>query len=31
VSRRKRRDVVDRVAAALILETFLARRRNAPG
>ena len=31
VSRRKRRDVVDRVAAALILETFLARRRNVPG
>jgi putative Holliday junction resolvase len=28
VSRRKRRDVVDRMAAALILETFLARRRN---
>jgi putative Holliday junction resolvase len=26
---RKRRQVVDRVAAALILETFLARRRNA--
>ena len=28
VSRRKRREVVDRMAAALILETFLARRRN---
>jgi putative holliday junction resolvase len=28
VSRRKRRNVVDRMAAALILETFLARRRN---
>jgi putative holliday junction resolvase len=28
VSGRKRRQVVDRVAAALILETFLARRRN---
>jgi len=28
VSRRKRREVVDRIAAALILETFLARRRN---
>ncbi len=27
---RRRRQVVDRVAAALILETFLARRRNAP-
>lgn len=27
---RKRRQVVDRVAAALILETFLARRRNEP-
>lgn len=27
---RKRRQVVDRVAAALILETFLARRRNPP-
>ena len=30
VSRRKRREVVDRIAAALILETFLARRRNEP-
>lgn len=30
VSRRRRRDVVDRMAAALILETFLARRKNAP-
>jgi putative holliday junction resolvase len=29
VSRRRRRDVVDRMAAALILETFLARRKNA--
>jgi putative Holliday junction resolvase len=29
VSRQKRREVVDRMAAALILETFLARRRNA--
>lgn len=29
VSRRKRRAIVDRAAAALILETFLARRRNA--
>jgi len=29
VSRRKRRDVVDAMAAALILESFLARRRNA--
>ncbi len=28
VSRRKRREIVDRMAAALILETFLARRRN---
>lgn len=28
VSRRKRRDVVDAMAAALILESFLARRRN---
>jgi putative holliday junction resolvase len=28
VSRQKRRDVVDRMAAALILESFLARRRN---
>lgn len=28
VSRRKRRAVVDRMAAALILEAFLARRRN---
>jgi putative holliday junction resolvase len=31
VKRRKRRAVVDRAAAALILETFLARRRNQPG
>lgn len=28
VSRRKRREVVDKMAAALILESFLARRRN---
>jgi putative Holliday junction resolvase len=28
VSRRRRRDIVDRMAAALILETFLARRKN---
>jgi putative holliday junction resolvase len=28
VSRKKRREVVDRMAAALILETFLARRRS---
>lgn len=28
LSRKKRREVVDRMAAALILETFLARRRN---
>jgi putative Holliday junction resolvase len=28
VSRQKRRTVVDRMAAALILESFLARRRN---
>lgn len=28
VSRRKRRDVVDKMAAALILESFLARRRH---
>jgi putative Holliday junction resolvase len=28
VSRKKRREVVDRMAAALILESFLARRRN---
>lgn len=28
VSRRKRREVVDRMAAALILESFLARRRG---
>jgi putative holliday junction resolvase len=27
VSRRKRREIVDRMAAALILESFLARRR----
>ena len=30
VSRRKRREVVDAMAAALILESFLARRRNVP-
>jgi putative holliday junction resolvase len=30
VSRRKRREVVDQMAAALILESFLARRRNEP-
>ena len=29
VSRRKRREVVDAMAAALIMESFLARRRNA--
>lgn len=29
VSRRRRREVVDAMAAALILETFLGRRRNA--
>jgi putative Holliday junction resolvase len=29
VSRRRRREVVDAMAAALILESFLARRRNA--
>ncbi len=28
-SRRKRREVVDQIAAALILDSFLARRRNA--
>lgn len=28
VSRAKRREIVDRMAAALILESFLARRRN---
>ncbi|MBV9232471.1 MAG: Holliday junction resolvase RuvX [Candidatus Eremiobacteraeota bacterium] len=28
VSRRKRREIVDAMAAALILESFLARRRN---
>lgn len=28
VSRRKRREVVDKMAAALILESFLARRRH---
>lgn len=28
MSRKKRRQVVDRMAAALILETFLGRRRN---
>jgi putative holliday junction resolvase len=31
VSRRKRRSLVDRMAAALILESFLARRRREPG
>ncbi|HEX4013587.1 MAG TPA: Holliday junction resolvase RuvX [Candidatus Cybelea sp.] len=31
VSRRKRREVVDRMAAALILETFLAARRREAG
>ena len=31
VSRKKRRDVVDKMAAALILETFLARRRSEQG
>ncbi len=30
VSRAKRRAIVDRMAAALILESFLARRRNEP-
>jgi putative holliday junction resolvase len=30
VSRRKRRDIVDAMAAALILESFLALRRNTP-
>jgi putative Holliday junction resolvase len=30
VSRKKRREIVDRMAAALILESFLARRRNRP-
>jgi putative Holliday junction resolvase len=30
VSRQKRRTIVDRMAAALILESFLARRRNGP-
>lgn len=29
VGRRRRRSLVDKMAAALILETFLARRRNA--
>ncbi|HTU70493.1 MAG TPA: Holliday junction resolvase RuvX [Candidatus Baltobacteraceae bacterium] len=29
VSRKRRKEVVDKMAAALILETFLARRRNA--
>lgn len=29
VSRKRRKGVVDKMAAALILETFLARRRNA--
>jgi putative Holliday junction resolvase len=28
VSRKKRKDVVDKMAAALILDSFLARRRN---
>ncbi len=31
VSREKRRAIVDRMAAALILESFLARRRNDSG
>jgi putative Holliday junction resolvase len=30
VSRQKRRTIVDRMAAALILESFLARRRSEP-
>jgi putative Holliday junction resolvase len=30
VSRKKRKAAVDKMAAALILETYLARRRNAP-
>jgi putative pre-16S rRNA nuclease len=30
LSRRKRREVVDQMAAALILESFLARRRREP-
>jgi putative holliday junction resolvase len=30
VSRKKRKEVVDRMAAALILESFLARRKTAP-
>jgi putative Holliday junction resolvase len=30
VSRQKRRSIVDRMAAALILESFLARRANEP-
>ena len=30
VSRKKRRQIVDRMAAALILEAFLGRRRNLP-
>ncbi|MGC9993340.1 MAG: Holliday junction resolvase RuvX [Candidatus Cybelea sp.] len=30
VSRQRRRTIVDRMAAALILESFLARRRNEP-
>jgi len=30
VSRKRRRSVVDKMAAALILETYLARRRNRP-
>jgi putative holliday junction resolvase len=30
VSRQKRRTIVDRMAAALILESFLARRRDGP-
>lgn len=29
VSRKRRKEVIDKMAAALILETFLARRRNA--
>jgi len=31
VSRKRRKEVVDAMAAALILESFLARRRNQPG
>jgi putative Holliday junction resolvase len=31
VSRKRRKEVVDKMAAALILETFLARRRSSKG